>query len=257
MTRLRERLREPLRSWSELLLPTRCAGCGGVGAGSGPEPVCPGCRTRLSPLPGPGCLRCRHPSGPAGSPCALCSGWPSSLHWCRSATRFEGPASSLVRALKYEGWASVVPALVPPMVRVLRDGPLFDSGHPAGGIGAVVPIPTTPKRLRERGFNPAELLARGVGKALDLPVVEALSRPGEAPRQVGLPPSRRAANVKNAFVAQGVRGDPLLPPYVLLVDDVLTTGATGAAAAESLARAGAERVGLLTFARALPGDPGS
>lgn len=257
MKALRERLREPLWSWGELLLPTRCAGCGDPGVGRGPEPVCPGCMTRLSPLPGPGCARCRHPSGPAGSPCGLCAEWPPSLTWCRSATRFDEPASSLVQALKYDGWVRVAPALVRPMVRALRDGAVLDPPVPAGRIGAVVPIPTTPKRLRERGFNPAGLLARGVGEALDLPVLEALSRPAEAPRQVGLPPSRRAANVRNAFVAERVRAGPLLPPHVLLVDDVLTTGATGAAAAECLARAGAERVGLLTFARALPGAPGS
>jgi predicted amidophosphoribosyltransferase len=143
------------------------------------------------------------------------------------------------------------------MVRALRDGPPLDPERGADRIGAVVAVPTTPKRLRERGFNPPDLLARGVAEALELPVLEALTRPEEAPRQVGLPPSRRAANVREAFVAKRVRTGLLLPPYVLLVDDVLTTGATGAAAAECLTRAGAARVGLLTFARALPGDPGS
>jgi predicted amidophosphoribosyltransferase len=143
------------------------------------------------------------------------------------------------------------------MLRALEDGVLAPSPGDDRPLGAVVPVPTTPKRLRERGFNPARVLADGVGQALDIPVLEALSRPAEAPRQVGLPPSRRAANVRGAFIAEAGRRDPLLPPYVLLVDDVLTTGATGAAAAESLARAGVARVGFLTFARALPGDPGS
>jgi predicted amidophosphoribosyltransferase len=179
------------------------------------------------------------------------------MAWCRSGTRFEGAASSLVRALKYEGWLRVAPVLVRPMLRALEDGVLSPSAGDAPPLGGIVPVPTTPKRLRERGFNPARVLAEGVGQALDLPVLEALSRPLEAPRQVGLPPSRRAANVKGAFVAERGPRDSLLPPYVLLVDDVLTTGATGVAAAESLARAGVARVGFLTFARALPGDPGS
>lgn len=271
MTSVRERLRGPLRSWGELLLPTRCVGCGGAGTGSGPEPVCPGCTTRLVPLRGPGCPRCQHPLGPAGAACPLCAEWPAALAWSRSATRFHGPAASLIRGLKYDGWQRIVPALVRPMMRALRDGSpsgaggLETSGREASGVPgglpdplrAVVPIPTTRGRLRERGFNPARVLAEGVAEALNIPVMDALSRPVEAPRQVGLPPSRRAANVRNAFVAGGILRDSLLPPHVLLVDDVLTTGATGAAAAETLARAGVERVGLLTFARAIPGDPGS
>ena len=136
------------------------------------------------------------------------------------------------------------------MVRVLREGgaPPFDM---------VVPIPTTPGRLRRRGFNPAGLLARGVADALGIPFLEALTRPAEAPRQVGLPPSERAANVRDAFIVEGDSLDPPLPPQVLLVDDVLTTGATAAAAAGALARAGVSRVGMLTFARAVPGLPDS
>lgn len=254
---LLNRLQEPLRAWGELLLPTRCAGCGEAGVGAAAEPACPACRTRLVGLQGPGCPRCQHPLGPAGSACPLCDEWPAALAWCRSATRFEGAASALVQALKYDGWLRLAPVLVRPMVRALEDGILSPAAGGGHLLGGVVPVPTTPKRLRERGFNPARILADGVGQALDIPVLEALSRPAEAPRQVGLPPSRRAANVRGAFVAERGDRDPLLPPYVLLVDDVLTTGATGVAASEALARAGVERVGFLTFARALPGDPGS
>jgi predicted amidophosphoribosyltransferase len=136
------------------------------------------------------------------------------------------------------------------MVRALREG-----GIPP--VDWIVPVPTTPGRLKERGFNPARRLAEGLGEALGIPVVDALGRPAEAPRQVGLPPSQRAANVKTAFIVEGVAADAPRPPQVLLVDDVLTTGATVAAAAESLSRAGMAWVGVLTFARAAPGAPGS
>lgn len=246
----RERFREGVRSWSELLLPTRCLGCGGVGVGSGPNPVCLRCRTRLTPLPGPYCPRCQDPLGPEGASCRLCPTWPQSLRWCRSATRFQGPAAALVRALKYEGWERVVPALVPPLVRTLRSGD-------APRVDRIIPVPTTPGRLKERGFNPARRIADGLGEALGIPVGEALVRPAEGPRQVGLPPSQRAANVRGAFIVEGAPPDPLQPPQVLLVDDVLTTGATVAAAAEALAQAGVAKVAVLTFARAAPGAPGS
>ena len=250
MRSARGRLRQGLRSWGELLLPTRCLGCGGVGAGHDPSPVCLRCRTRLTPLPGPWCARCQSPLGPEGAPCPLCPPWPRALRWCRSATRFQGPAASLVRAVKYEGWERVVPALIPPMVRALQGGD-------APAVDQIVPVPTTPGRLRERGFNPAGRLAEGLGEALGIPVVEALGRPAEGPRQVGLPPSQRAANVRGAFIVERVLTSSLQTPQVLLVDDVLTTGATVASAAEALALAGVAEVAVLTFARAAPGAPGS
>lgn len=236
-------------AWGELLLPTRCLGCGGAGVGRGPEPVCPACRTRLSPLPGPACPRCQHPPAPGGGPCELCRDWPSILYRARSVTRFRPPASTLVQSMKYEGWRSVAPL----MGRVMaREGSRADLPR----ADAVVPVPTTPGRLRSRGFNPAALLAEVVARELGVPLLSLLERPAEGPRQVGLPPSRRAANVKNAFV---FRGSPVGSPShetVLLVDDVLTTGVTGAAATEVLGHGGVDRVVFLTFARALPDLPG-
>ncbi len=250
MRAARERFRKGLRSWSELLLPSRCLGCGGVGVGQEPVPVCIRCRTRFTPLPGPSCPRCQSPRGPDGATCPLCTEWPPAVRWCRSATRFHGPAAALVRALKYEGWDRVVPALVPPLVRTLRSGD-------APRVDRIVPVPTTPGRLKERGFNPARRIAEELGEALGIPIARVLTRPTEGPRQVGLPPSQRAANVRGAFIAERVVSNSLRSPQVLLVDDVLTTGATVAAAAEALAQAGVAEVGVLTFARAVPGAPGS
>jgi predicted amidophosphoribosyltransferase len=250
MTSLRGVVRGGLEAWGELLLPTRCTGCGGVGVGGLPEPVCPACRTRLGPLPGPSCRRCQHPAGPAGAPCPLCADWPSVLVRARSATRFAGTAAALVHALKYEGWERVTPVLVDSMLRTHR-------AEAEAPTELVVPVPTTPQRLRERGFNVAGLLAAGVSQALGIPWAEALSRPVEGPRQVGLPASQRATNVRGAFVLGGCSEEVLPDRHVLLVDDVLTTGATGAAAAAALACGGVRSVSLLTFARATAGAPGS
>lgn len=164
-------------------------------------------------------------------------------------TRFRPPASTLVHSMKYEGWRSVAPLVGRVMARqVVGDGP--PRAH------AVVPVPTTPGRLRSRGFNPAALLAEVVARELGVPLLPLLERPLEGPRQVGLPPSRRAANVKNAFVFRGPPAGSPSHETVLLVDDVLTTGATGAAAAEVLGHGGVDRVIFLTFARALPDLPG-
>jgi predicted amidophosphoribosyltransferase len=176
----------------------------------------------------------------------------------RSATLFRGPAAALVHALKYEGWTSLTPFLGERMCRCL-DGRM-DRSAGSGGLvtaGAVVPVPSTPKRLRERGFNPARLLAEAVSERLRIPLLDALLRVRDGPRQIGLPPSQRAANVRDVFVPNGAPSGPLLPEHVLLVDDVLTTGATGVEAAKAAASLGARRITLLTFARALPELPGS
>jgi len=217
--------------------------------GGAKEPVCPGCRTRLTPLPGPSCSRCQHPVGPEGAPCGLCDGWPEAVVAARSATRFDGVAARLVQELKYGGWTRVAPVLARPMARIVQRGPDSDP--------ILVPVPTTPGRLRRRGFNAPELLAEEVGRILKIPVERALSRPREAARQVGLSPSQRSANVRGAFIVGPASKAVLRHHHVFLVDDVLTTGSTGVAAAEALAAAGVRSVTLLTFARALPGLPGA
>ncbi|HSG46290.1 MAG TPA: phosphoribosyltransferase family protein [Longimicrobiales bacterium] len=169
----------------------------------------------------------------------------------RSVTPFRSPAPELIHGLKYQGWISLAAFMGERMVRLAR---LEDWG---GLPGVVVPVPTTSRRLRERGFNPARLLAEAVSRGLDLPVADGLSRPREGPSQVGLPPSERTANVRGAFVPNGALSGALIHQHVLLVDDVLTTGATGAEAARAAGECGARTVSLVTFARALPQDPDS
>jgi ComF family protein len=120
------------------------------------------------------------------------------------------------------------------------------------GSTIVVPVPTTPGRLKERGYNQAHLLAERLASLLQLPLRPVLSR-ALAPRsQTTLTPTQRRENVRGAFgpCAQGF-GD-LDGAHVLLVDDVLTTGATAAEAAVTLSRAGAATITIVAFARALP-----
>jgi ComF family protein len=151
-----------------------------------------------------------------------------------------------VHALKYDGWAELA-------VEMGRDMAAVTLPEEASGEGSVVvPVPTTAKRVAQRGYNQAALLAGSVSRALGKPLVSGLRRPREGTTQVALHPSERRANVRGAFVPKPDIGGVLDGAHVVLVDDVLTTGSTAVAAASALSELGASGVTLVTFARALP-----
>jgi len=112
---------------------------------------------------------------------------------------------------------------------------------------AVVPVPLHWFRRIQRGFNQAALLAAQIGKQRNLPVLRAVRRVKATRTQTGLTNSKRRLNVAGAFRAR--RGRRVEGLRILLIDDVMTTGATGSACASALKRAGAKSVTLLTVAR--------
>ncbi|MFM7719143.1 MAG: ComF family protein, partial [Actinomycetota bacterium] len=118
---------------------------------------------------------------------------------------------------------------------------------PIPGIPAIVHVPLGPRRRRERGFDQALLLAREVARALGARPERLLARVRETAPQARRGAAERRAAMRGAFAATGT-----VPSAVVLVDDVLTTGATAAACAEALRAAGAREVALLVAARALP-----
>lgn len=121
---------------------------------------------------------------------------------------------------------------------------------PSGAV--LVPIPTTPRRERRRGYNQARELARELGSLLMLPCLDLLERVGSQESQIALHPDERRANVSGVFhLGSGAALPPVATPLVL-VDDVLTTGATAGAAAEALRAGGLGPVKLWAFARTLP-----
>jgi ComF family protein len=153
------------------------------------------------------------------------------------------PADDLVHALKYEGW----PELADTMGRELAKIELPDDDRSS----VVVPVPTTSKRRRQRGYNQAELLAESFAARTGRPIRRALVRRSEGRSQTALTPAERRENVRGVFAPSAAEGD-VAGTRVLLVDDVLTTGATASEAAAALVSRGASCVTLVAFARALP-----
>jgi ComF family protein len=158
----------------------------------------------------------------------------------------EDPAERLVHALKYGGWRELAPL----MARRMKT--LEPPGTGAGRGLLVVPVPTTPRRERQRGYNQAALIARAYAREAGLDYLDALTRASAGGSQVALDPSQRRSNVRGAFTPIATQRHRVKGRHVLLVDDVLTTGATASEAAQALERAGAHGVSLITFARALP-----
>jgi ComF family protein len=227
------------------ILPSHCALCGAAGAGPARD-LCSGCEADL-PWIEAACLRCglsidggSAPARVAG--CPHCDGRFQPHRRCHAALHYDFPASGLVAALKYR--AALANARV---LGTLLAESLVRHGS-VGGADLLVPMPLHESRLIERGFNQSLEIARFTGGRLRVAVDgRALRRLRPTAPQVGLARDERAANVRGAFAADAVR---VADRHVALLDDVVTTGATAAAAAQALLEAGAKCVDVWCVARA-------
>ena len=228
-----------------------CLGCDQpIATGDSARLVCRACRARLRAPDPPLCDRCGAPmrlTGTApGATCRECAKWPAAIRVARAACMLRPPADRLVHELKYRGWRS----LAEPMSDVMSRVRLPDDVQAEATI--VVPVPTTRKRRRKRGYNQAEELARAYAFRTGRRCLPLLARRGESGTQTSLQPLERAANVADAFALAADARPQVAARHLLLVDDVMTTGATAGECARVLVEQGGARcVSVVTFARAL------
>jgi ComF family protein len=155
------------------------------------------------------------------------------------------PASSIVHALKYAGWAKVAGEMVERMSRLSWPEDVVEER------AGIVPIPLAPARKRQRGYNQSELLARGLSKRWRIPVWESVVvRSRETDSQTRLTPEQRQGNVADSFQICGGRPESFEGAHVVLVDDVVTTAATLNECAKVLYDSGARIISYVTFGRA-------
>jgi len=244
---LRRLARAGLGALLALVLPPSCLACRHPVAGSAAA-LCPACWRAMRFIERPYCERLGTPfrddPGPGAlSPAAIAA--PPLFGRARGVALYEGVARELVHALKYRDRLDLAPALGAWMARA--------GAELLAGADLVIPVPLHRARLWRRRFNQAAALAQVIGRASGVPVETlALRRVKRTPAQVGLTSLQRADNVRGAFrVASGCR-ERIAGRRIVLVDDVMTTGATATAATRALRAAGAVNVDVLAFALVAP-----
>lgn len=216
---------DPLHNLSRIPVCLKCL--------SAPEPFvaeyfCSGCHTPFlnsAPLDEHGrCALCRHGI----------TGFDAAFSW----GEYAGTLRKLIHVFKYDRVSPLAKPLGALLARTLPRSEAVD---------VIVPMPLHWRRRWSRGFNQSELLARVVSRRIGAPVLNAMKRRKATPPQAGMTSAERRTNVAGAFEVKRRRG--IEGRHVLLIDDVLTTGATASACAGALKRAGAARVTVLTLAR--------
>ena len=225
------------------VLPPRCLACGGV-VGE-PDALCGPCWAAMTFFAPPWCAMCgvpfEHPMGD-DAVCAACARQRPSWDRGRAALRYVKHSRRLVLALKHGDRTHLARALGGWMRRTGAE--ILD------GADLIAPVPLHWTRLFARRFNQAGLLAHAIHAAGGPPVApDWLIRRRRTPMQGRLGPAARTRNVRGAFVLR--RGRSVKGKRIVIIDDVLTTGATVEECARVLRRAGAEWVGVLTLARSV------
>jgi len=214
--------------------PRRCVGCGRLGGF-----LCPECLGKLSRLLPPLCPNCGRPQA-SGIICPDCWQRQTEIDGIRSLFRFDDIIRKAIHQLKYRNLKAISPCLAELLADYLISNPLPGE--------ALMCVPLHTRRLRERGYNQSNLLARRLGERIDLPVIEnCLIRVKQTQPQVrAADVEERRRNVADAFMC---RDERVNGRQIILIDDVCTSGATLESCAVALKNKGATSVWGLTLAR--------
>lgn len=218
----------------DILFPPYCVGCGKEGAF-----ICLACRRALPRITPPVCPKCGRPQ-PSGILCPDCVDWQAAIDGIRSPFRFEGAMREAIHQLKYQNLRALAAPLAEMLQEYLNASPL--------DVDVLAPVPLHRKRLRERGYNQASLLAQELGKLIDIAVKDdvLVRQRHTLPQARTANAAERKLNIADSFTC---RDNRLKGRKVLLLDDVATSGATLDACAAVLKANGAASVWGLVMAR--------
>lgn len=213
-----------------IVAPHECIACGYEGS-----LLCTNCIELLGPLPPEKCFSCQKISS-NNKTCKNCRQKSKLGHvWIR--TEYKDEAKELIHLLKFERAKASQEIIAAAMVEIL----------PKRTSTIIVPIPTASSRKRQRGYDQSVLIAKRISTITSLPLERFISRIGQS-RQVGSLKTERLLQLRDAFLVN--KPEQIKGAHIILIDDVMTTGATLEAAATVLRNAGAKQVDALVFARA-------
>lgn len=229
----------------DLFFPRFCGYCGSSFREGLSNVLCLSCFSSIIPYEDPTCGHCgmalpEASFGDSSDPrCRDCGEEGYYLDQVRAWAPYEGPLRVAHHAFKFEGMEGLARVLVDSLWKGMPE-PFW------GGIEALVPVPLSPERRRERGYNPSDLLAKAISRKSSIPVMDLLRKSRPTPPQMSLTREERLRNQEGAYRLKE-RED--LPKRVLLLDDVYTTGATLEECAKVLKDAGVEWVGAVVLGR--------
>lgn len=225
--------------------PVYCDSCKKVLPPSAKPGVCDACLRQVKRHPEPYCAICgRTVSGARDRLCHECRAEKPAFTAARSACLYEGVMKELIHRFKYKNRRSLAGLFAGYMLDLLKRDTLF-----SGGIETVAFVPLHRRRLRERDFNQSEALAKRIAGGLGLPVADCIEKIRRTASQNELSRRERLVNLKGSFRTRDSRSEGVRDRVVLLVDDVMTTGATLDECGRTLLAAGAREVRCLTAAR--------
>jgi len=235
----REHLCKVLQQLDDSVMPLHCVFCG-TRSYPGEGRVCNGCRADL-PWIRHACARCAEAvvvELPRGVHCAACQASPPPFEVTVAPLRYEFPVDAGIKALKFGRRLYYAPAFGELLIEALQSHSLQ--------VDALLPVPLHWRRQAFRGFNQAAEISTPVARHYSIPVLSGVVRHRATPFQSGLPASERSTNLRSAFVVKR----KLNEQHVLIVDDVVTSGATTHYLAKAMLDAGAAKVSVLAVARA-------
>jgi len=227
-----------------IFLPYGCPGCDRPGE----RLLCGDCESKIARIGEPYCRLCGRPLPPGVTQtddCRECRDGAVEFDRCRSALLYRPPVEEMVRRFKFRRNFTMGARLRDDACERARRDPDFFPGFEAAD--ALVPVPLHPFRRLRRGFNQSEFFADGFREVWGKPVYYCLARVRNTAPQSRLPPAERAKNVRGAFVVK--KSAVVEGKRLVLIDDVMTTGATVNECAKALKKAGAAEVFVLTVAR--------
>ncbi|RJQ54840.1 MAG: ComF family protein [Nitrospiraceae bacterium] len=227
-----------INKFLNILFPETCPVCKGPAKNHQTTPICADCWQTVSPYGGPVCRRCGKPLvSDVSATCGECLEDEPSFSYARSFGLYEGVLRKAISLLKYHN----VKRLSKPLSDIILSLKMPEAD-------AVIPVPLHEKRLRMREFNQSALLAKYQAKGLGIKlIVDCLVKTRDTAPQVGLSSHARRNNIRKAFEVR--RAGMIEGKNIILVDDVVTTGATVRECSRVLKKAGAENIYITTLAQ--------